>query len=191
MRVRWLDRRTRMLAQRPWTDRERRVVRRGLEGRLAIAVEPLLGTTLFALFTWGIVWRAHHVPGDGSLIVLTPIFGLGAVAFLVYAIVLMIAPLRAYLQTFKPIYIVDGYIRYRGRDARSSDDACGYIAVLFEDKSVACEWECYGDEVLPEATIPALAEFSLYGGIHKIDGKPTGVLPEDLPPLAIGIAPRR
>jgi hypothetical protein len=34
-------------------------------------------------------------------------------------------------------------------------------------------------------------EFSLYAGIHKIDGKATGLLPEgDLPLLAIGIATR-
>ena len=37
------DRRVRMLAQRDWTDRERRVVWRGLTGRFALAIEPLLG----------------------------------------------------------------------------------------------------------------------------------------------------
>ena len=44
---------------------------------------------------------------------------------------------------------------------------------------------------LPDATIPALVEFSLYAGIHKIDGRSTGLLPEgELPLLAIGIATR-
>ena len=37
----------------------------------------------------------------------------------------------------------------------------------------------------------ALVEFSLYAGLHKIDGKSTGLLPdEELPLLAIGIATR-
>ena len=58
--------------------------------------------------------------------------------------------------------------------------------------AVACEWEWLGERRLPNATIPALVEFSLYAGIHRIDGKATGVLPdEDLPLLAIGIATRR
>jgi len=45
---------------------------------------------------------------------------------------------------------------------------------------------------LPNRTIPAVVEFSVYAGIHKIDGRPTGLLPdEDLPLLAIGIARER
>jgi hypothetical protein len=44
---------------------------------------------------------------------------------------------------------------------------------------------------LPNTVIPALVEFSLYAGLHKIDGKSTGLLPdEELPLLAIGIATR-
>ena len=73
-----------------------------------------------------------------------------------------------------------------------SDDACGYVAALFPDRSVACEWEWLGKKRLPNATIPSLIEFSVYAGIHRIDGKPTGLLPDDdLPPLAIGIARER
>ena len=48
--------------------------------------------------------------------------------------------------------------------------------------------------ICPECnrTIPALVEFSFYAGIHKIDGRSTGLIPDfELPPLAIGIAPRK
>jgi len=96
----------------------------------------------------------------------------------------------AFFHTFKPIYIVDGYVRYRTRDEKSDDFATGYMATLFEDQTVACEWECFGAKELPNRTIPSLVEFSYYAGIHKIDGKPTGLLPDDIPLLAIGIAPR-
>ncbi len=44
---------------------------------------------------------------------------------------------------------------------------------------------------LPNRTIPSLAEFSQYGGIHTIDGRPTGVLPLGGKPLNVGLAPRR
>jgi hypothetical protein len=180
-----------MLAQRSWTEAERRIVRRGLAGRAAIAVEPVLGFLLFSFFTWGLVWRSHHVAQDASIIVIAPIFGLGAVAFAIYAIALMVAPLTAFLQTRKPIYIVDGYVRYRPPDENSDLHSTGHMAALFEDGTVAGEWECYGTKPLPARTIPSLVEFSEYGGIHKIDGRSTGVLPDnDLPTLAIGIAPR-
>jgi hypothetical protein len=184
--------RARMLAQRPWTAQERRVVWRGLTGRFAIAIEPLLGVVFFALFTWGIVWRAHHVKSDATLVVIAPIFALGAFAFLAYFIALLIAPLAAYAQTFKPIYVVDGYVRYRPTDEDSSPGDCGYAAVLFEDKSVACEWPIVGTNRYPSRTVPGLVEFSAFAGIHKIDGKSTGLLPDgDLPLLAIGMNPRR
>ncbi len=191
MKTREFNRSTKMLAQRPWTERERRIVWCGLTGRMAIAIEPLIGMAFFSFLTWGIVWRAHHVPDDATLVVIAPIFALGALAFLGYFIAVTIAPFIAYLQTYKPIYIVDGYVRYRGRDERSENEATGYMATLCADGSVACEWECFGNDELPSRTIPALAEFSEYAGIHKIDGKPTGLLPDvELPLLAIGIAPR-
>jgi hypothetical protein len=183
------DRRTKLLAQRAWTARERRIVWRGLTGRLAIAVEPLLGLLFMSLLTWGIVWRAQHVSADATLVKIAPIFALGAFAFAGYFIAVLVSPFAAYLQTFKPIYILDGYVRYREPDEHSQSDACGYVAALFADRSVACEWEWLGKKRLPNATIPSLIEFSVYAGIHKIDGKPTGLLPDDeLPLLAIGIA---
>ncbi|MBV9148516.1 MAG: hypothetical protein JO024_01520 [Candidatus Eremiobacteraeota bacterium] len=179
------------LVQRPWTAEERHVVWRGMMGRLSIAAEPLLGTIVFSFLTWGIIWRAHHNSNDSTIIVIAPVFAIGAAAFTLYAIALMVAPIRAFLQTFKPIYVVDGYVRYRGPDDFSEIDSTGYVAVLFEDESVACEWEAFGQKQLPNRTIPTLAEFSQYGGIHKIDGRPTGVLPLDGTALNVGLAPRR
>ncbi len=191
MKFRRFDRRA-YVVRRPWTASERRVVWHGMMGRLAIAAEPFLGTIFFAFLTWGIIWRAHHsqAPDAGSIIVIAPIFALGALAFTVYAIAVMTAPIRAFLQTFAPIYIVDGYVRYRPPDEFSDVDSSGYVAVLFEDRDLACEWEAFGEQALPERTIPALSEFSTYGGIHKIDGVATGVLPERTTPFMIGLARR-
>lgn len=191
MKQRLFDRRTRQLAHRPWTDRERNVVWRGLTGRFAIAIEPLLGLLFMTFLTFGIVYRAQHVQADRDLIKIAWIFGIGAIAFLAYFIAVLVAPFLAYLQTFKPIYIVDGYVRYRNKDHVSEDDGTGYVATLFEDHSVACEWECFGRDELPNLTIPAMIEFSEYAGIHKIDGRSTGLIPDEIPVLAVGIAPRK
>jgi hypothetical protein len=192
MRFRQSDRRAKMLAQRPWTERERAVVWRGVTGRMGIAIEPLVGVVFFTFLTWGIVWRSQHVPDDATLYKIAPIFALGAVAFGIYAIAVMVAPLAAFLQTRKPIYQVDGYVRYREPDECSEIDSVGYMAVLYHDGTVAGEWECFGTKRLPNLTIPSLAEFSEFGGVHTIDGRSTGVIPDNaLPLLAIGIAPRR
>ncbi len=185
------DRRAKQLAQRAWTERERKVVWRGLNGRFAIAIEPLLGLLFMTFLTIGIVYRSQHVAADRDLIKIAWIFGLGAIAFLGYFIAVLAAPFLAYVQTFKPIYVVDGYVRYREPDETSEYDASGYVATLFEDASVACEWECYGGKKLPNKTIPALVEFSEYAGIHRIDGQSTGLLPDEIPPFAVGIAPRK
>ena len=179
-----------MLAQRNWTQRERRVVRRGLLGRVAIAIEPLIGMAFMAFIALGVLWRAQHVAADSTLIRIVPVFAGGFVLFTIYFIAVLAAPVRAYAQTFRPIYVVDGYVRYREPDEFSGDDAGGYVAVLFPDRSVACEWEWIGRTPLVNATIPSHVEFSTYAGIHRIDGKATSLLPDDLPPLAIGIAPR-
>jgi len=185
------DPRWRTLARRRWTRRERGIVWRGLTGRFALAIEPLIGTIFMGLLTWGIVYRAQHVPSDATLIKIAWIFAIGAIAFAGYFVAVLVAPFVAYLQTFRPIYILDGYVRYRGPDDNSRCDGSGYAAALFADRSLAYEWEWLGNKPLPNATLPALVEFSLYAGIHKIDGRPTGLLPEgDLPLLAIGIATR-
>lgn len=185
------DQRTAQLAQRAWTDRERQAVWRGLTGRFAIAIEPLLGTVFLTLLTWGMYYRAAHVPSEHDLIKVGWVFGLGAALFLLYFIAVLVAPFIAYLQTYKPIYVIDGYVRYRPPDRESEYTAAGYVAALFEDRSVACEWECFGDKPLPERTIAAHVEFSRWAGVHRIDGKSTGLLEEDIPLLAVGIAPRK
>lgn len=178
------------LACRPWTERERAIVWRGLTGRMAIAIEPLLGLLFFSGLAYGIVWRSR-VAKPHDLWILSPVFALVALAFGVYFIAVMFAPLSAFFHTRKPIYQIDGYVRYRGPDPDSDLGSSGYVAVLFEDRELCCEWECYGTKKLPELTIAAMTEFSEYGGIHKIDGKSTGVLPDEpMPLLAIGIAPR-
>jgi hypothetical protein len=192
MRSERRDERTRSLVRRSWTRAERAIVWRGLTGRFALAIEPLIGALFMALLTWGILYRAQHVPADATLAKIAWIFALGALAFAGYFIAVLVTPIVAYLQTFRPIYIVDGYVRYRQPDERSQPGACGYAAALFPDRSPAGEWEWLGRRSLPNATIPALVEFSDYAGIHRIDGKSTGLLPdEELPLLAIGIATRR
>ena len=164
---------------------------RGLTGRFALAIEPLIGLIFMLFLTWGIVYRAHHVASDASLIKIAWIFAVGAFAFAGYFVAVLLAPIAAYLQTFRPIYVLDGYVRYRGPDERSRPDGCGYAAALFADRALAHEWEWIGSKPLPNATLPAVVEFSLYGGIHKIDGRSTGLLPnEEMPLLAIGIATR-
>ena len=171
---------------------ERKIVWRGLTGRFALAIEPLLGMLFMGLLTWGIVYRAQHVPSDATLIKIAWIFAVGAIAFAGYFVAVLVAPVVAYFQTFRPIYILDGYVRYREPDSeRSRADACGYAAALFADRTPAYEWEWLGKKPLPNVTLPALVEFSIYAGIHKIDGKSTGLLPdEEMPLLAIGIATR-
>jgi|SRR5579884_1090275 len=189
MRLRTVQHRD-YLASRPWTDRERRIVWRGLTGRFSIAIEPLLGMLFFGMLTWGIIWRAR-ITKPHDLWILSPIFGFIALCFLGYFVGVMVAPLVAYAQTYKPIYQIDGYVRYRGPDDYSDVGSTGYVAVLFEDSGTCCEWECYGTKALPCMTLPAHVEFSEFGGIHKIDGKSTGVLPDELPLLAIGITQNR
>lgn len=187
MKFRRFDARAR-LVRRPWRPAERRVVWNGVLGRLTIAAEAILGTLVFSFLTWGVYLRAQSV--EQSLIVLVPVFALGAFGFILYGIALMVEPIRAFLHTFRPIYIVDGYVRYRGPDEFSDDEATGYVAVLFENRDIACEWEAFGKERLPERTIPTLCEFSTYGGIHTIDGKSTGLIPDTTTLLNIGMAPR-
>jgi hypothetical protein len=186
-----LDARARFLPSRPWTEKERFVVWRGLTGRFSLAIEPLIGMFFMAFITLGIVWRSQHVPADATLIKIAWIFALGFIAFFGYFVAVLVAPFTAYLQTFKPIYTLDGYVRYRAPDEKSQIDGCGYVAALFPDQTVACEWEWLGKKKLPDLIVPAMVEFSVYAGVHKIDGKSTGLLPdEDLPLLAIGIATR-
>ena len=187
------DERSAALIRRPWHRSERLVVLHGFFGRLCIAIEPILCGTMFLALTIGmlIVKTDPLHPNDHNMVILSPIFAFGVVACIFYALALMLAPTRALIQTFRPIFIVDGYVRYRPPDADSPVDSNGYVAVLTEESGVACEWPTLGEVPLRAMTIPALSEFSEYGGVHRIDGRPTGVLPDRIARLGVGIIKRR
>jgi hypothetical protein len=174
-----------VLVMRRWRPDERRIVRRGLVGRLSIAVEP---AAIALLFGWFGYWIATHGRSDATHNdwIFSIIFLPGAAAFAVYAVVLMIQPIRALRETYEPIFIVDGYFRTRGRDDFSVTGTNGYVAVLTDERRVACEWPTHGQGDLPFAVQAAMLEFSEFGGIHAVDGKSTGVLPDDFPVLGVG-----
>jgi hypothetical protein len=138
-----------------------------------------------------IVKTDPYHPDQHNMVVLSPVFAIGVIACIFYALVLMWNPTRALRHTFRPIFIVDGYVRYRAPDAKSPVDSNGYVAVLTEDNVLACEWPTLGDIPLRAQTIPALTEFSEYGGVHSIDGRSTGVLPERIARLGVQIISRR
>jgi hypothetical protein len=187
------DDRAQTLIRRPWTRAERLVVLTGFFGRLTIAVEPLLCGLVFAAITVGVFWAPRLSGGKvlPDIVVIAPVFGLGVLACVAWMLGVMLAPARALAHTLRPIYIVDGYIRYRPRDAESADDCNGYVAVLTEKQIVACEWPTLGEIELPSVTRPALCEFSEYGGVHHVDGRSTGVLPARIAPLGVGIHGRK
>jgi len=187
------DERAQALIRRAWTRVERRVVLAGFFGRLSIAIEPVLCGIVFAGITGGVFLAPRlspeHVMPD--IIIVAPVFALGVLGCAAWALGVMLAPVRALFHTVRPIYIVDGYIRYRGPDSASTADSNGYIAVLTEDRTIACEWPTLGDVKLPNRTHPALCEFSEYGGVHSVDGRPTGVVPARMPALGVGISSRK
>jgi hypothetical protein len=187
------EERTKSLIRRPWTRAERRVVLTGFFGRLSIAIEPLLCGIVFSVITVGIFAAPRLSPRwvNPDIIIIAPVFALGVLGCAVWALGVMLAPVRALYHTTRPIYIVDGYIRYRRRDAVSSADTNGYVAVLTEDRVVACEWPTLGHVELPDLAKAALCEFTEYGGVHAIDGRATGVLPKRLPALGVGISSRK
>jgi len=178
------------LARRSWTRAERRIVLRGLFGRLLIAIEPIICTTVFGALTAGLIF--FRLPASANLthresaFVIAPIFGTITLAFFVYAICVLVPPVRALIATFSPIYVVDGYLRYRRPDRKSEANANGYIAVLSEERRTICEWPTLGERPVADSVRPAMIEFSYYGGVHRIDGRSTGVVPESMPPVGIG-----
>jgi hypothetical protein len=148
---------------------------------LTIAVEPLAVSIFFALLPIGMFLRRQE-----AALMLAPIFGVAAVAFLIYAIVLIAPSARALYETFKPIYTVDGYIRYR---ISKEGEVTYYVAALDEERMILGEWPLseWPRGIGLQTTWPVVVEFSPYGGIHKIDGQPTGVLPTEIPPFGIGV----
>jgi hypothetical protein len=172
------------IARRPWRPAERRVVWRGFWGRLAIAVEPLTIALFFIALSAGLLMR-HQ---EGAILI-APIFGVASVLFLAYAFVLMLSVTRALIETFGSIWVVDGYVRYRARENKYGELSY-VVAVLDEERKVLGEWPLSKrPPALDRADPwPALVEFTPYGGIHRIDGRSTGVLPDadDMPSFGIG-----
>ncbi|MDQ2858110.1 MAG: hypothetical protein M3R53_05580 [Candidatus Eremiobacteraeota bacterium] len=162
----------------------------GLYGRLVIAIEPAICFIVFGTITMAFIF--FPLPAEARLshfesaVVLAPIFGLAALAFLLYTVILLAAPLRALVQTFAPIYIVDGYVRYRRPDADTECNSNGYIAVLDDERNAVAEWASVGNSSLKDHVAPAMIEFSYYGGIHRIDGRSTGVLPATIAAMGVG-----
>lgn len=170
------------IARRPWRADERRIVWRGFWGRLLIAVEPLAIALFFAALT--VTMLVRHL--EGALMI-APIFGVATILFLAYAVVLMVPPARAVIESFGSIWIVDGYVRYRSVEARRHDTAY-YVAVLDHDRNELGEWPLDRRPPALDATYrwAALVEFTPYGGILRIDGRSTGVLPDDIPAFGVG-----
>jgi hypothetical protein len=170
------------VARRPWTRAERRVVLRGFFGRLTIAIEPLVVAVFFTILPIALVLRREEIA-----LLLAPIFGCAALAFLAYAIVLIVPAAHAVLETFAPIYTVDGYIRYR---TAQNGEPEYYVAALSADRKTLCEWPLreWPRSIGRRDLWPVVVEFSRYGGVHKIDGRPTGVLPATIAAFGVGIA---
>jgi hypothetical protein len=170
------------IIRRPWSAAERRVVVRGFLGRLTIAIEPLLIGVFFGLLPVFLLLRHQE-----AAVFAAPIFAFAAIAFFVYAIALMVPPTRAVLQTFEPIYTVDGYIRYR---REGTVEPQFFVAVLDAGHHVLGEWPLreWPTSIGDRDLWAVIVEFSRYGGIHKIDGHPTGVLPAEISPFGVGIA---
>ncbi|MBV9647058.1 MAG: hypothetical protein JO043_06330 [Candidatus Eremiobacteraeota bacterium] len=170
------------IPSRPWTKSERRVVFRGFLGRFTVAIEPLIIAVFFSLLPIGLLLRKQE-----TALLLAPIFGAAALAFLAYAVVLMLPSTRAMLETFGPIFIVDGYVQYRRRTEAGLP--LYFVAVLDADRSTLAEWPLreWPSSIRERDTWPAMVEFSRFGGIHRIDGRSTGVLPAEIAPLGIGV----
>ncbi len=171
-------------------------MRRGFAGRVAIAIEPALIALCFAFLCLWIGQHGARVVQTGGIKeivddrILAVVFLPGVVGFALYAVYLLVEPMRAMRETFGPIFIVDGYLQTRGRDDFSDRSSTGYIAVLLPDRQVACEWPTRGEADLTFALTPALVEFSEYGGVHTIDGRPTDVLPRHFRNIGVGASRR-
>ena len=155
---------------------------RGFFGRLSIAIEPLIVAVFFALLPIGLVLQKQEIA-----LLLAPIFAFAAITFLAYAIALIVPSAHAVLETFAPIYTVDGYVRYRALRTAPPEY---YVAVLSADREALGEWPLreWPRSIGQRELWPVLVEFSRHGGIHKIDGRPTGVLPSEIAPFGVGVA---
>lgn len=157
-------------------------MQRGFWGRFFIAVEPLTISLFFAVLAVGLLVRRQ----EGAIFV-APIFAGASVLFAIYATILMLPVTRAMIETLGPIWIVDGYVRYR-LELVPFQDPNYYVAVLDERGDVLGEWLLGSrpDAIERDDPWPAHVEFTEYGGVLRIDGRSTGVLPDDIPALGIG-----
>jgi hypothetical protein len=155
---------------------------RGFWGRFFIAVEPLAIAIGFTALAAGLL--LNHREGA---IIIAPIFAGAAVLFFIYAVVLMLAVTQAVIETYGPIWVVDGYVDYRAVHA-PNHDVCYFVSVLDERRTVLGEWALdeRPDALDRQEPWPALVEFTQRAGILRIDGRSTGVLPDDIPALGIG-----
>ena len=177
-RAEWQDE----IPSRRWTRGERRVVLRGFFGRFTVAIEPLIVGVFFSLLPIGLLLRKQE-----TALLLAPIFGAAALAFFAYAIILMVPSTRALAHTFGPIFIVDGYVEYRRRSQDGQETFS--VAVLDPERHTLREWPLreWPRSIGERTRWPAMVEFSEFGGIHRIDGRATGVLPDSIAPFGIGV----
>jgi len=160
---------------------------RGFLGRLTIAIEPFLVGLFFAVLPVVLLLRKQEIA-----IYVAPIFALAALAFVAYSIALMVPCTQAVFETFTPIYIVDGYIHYKEKHVPNALAPEYTVAVLSAQRQTLGEWPLreWPKSIGERDLWPVIVEFSPYGGIHKIDGRATGVLPTEIAPFGIGIAAR-
>jgi hypothetical protein len=173
----------RAVGARPWTRAERRVVSRGFWGYFLIAIEPLVIALLFVLLAATLVLRKQE-----TAIFVAPIFLCASLAFAAYAIILLWPAAKALAESHGSIYNVDGYVRYRSHRRYEDEPPTFYVAVLDADGEELGEWPLRErPSALDRGDLwPAVVEFTPYGGIHRIDGRSTGVLPDEFPALGIG-----
>ena len=154
---------------------------RGFLGRLLVAVEPFVVATFFTMLPLGLLARRQEFA-----LLVTPIFAGAALGFFAYAVALMVPSTRALLETFGRIRVVDGYVHYTRHV--HGDVETYRVAVLDAHHRTLGEWplRAWPASIGDRDLWAAMIEFSEFGGIHRIDGRSTGVLPDVLPPLGIG-----
>ena len=163
-----------------------RVVWRGLTGRFALAIEPLLGIAFMAFITWGIVWRAQHVPADATLIKIAPIFVLGAIAFRrLFRRRCSSRRSRRTLQTFKPD-LHRGRLRALSRARRAFGDRRRADTLPRSSPTSASPANGSGSAESRSRTRRSRrwSSFRVYAGIHSDRRKLDGAAPRGRSPAA-------
>ncbi len=182
------------IPRRSWTSDEQLIVARGFSGRVFIAIEPLICTIVFIVLTIAPFYltsaadlAAQHAGRVQFTLaqVLAPIMAFGAVGFGIYTFALMVKPVRALWSTFAPIYIVDGYLEYKTASSKRGHRHTS-VTILLHDGSTVQSWHATTLLAVNDGVYPAMVEFSRYGGILKIDGRPIGPPLFAIAPFGIG-----